>query len=233
MNEPRSSPSAGPASHGHGHDTPTGARPLANAAAKAGAWGFVFVLLRVFAVSGYSWDTAFVISTTLTVTDGLALLLGSLLGEHLLTAALLAGLLPLLAADYLWEPGGRRPSLLLGLVLSMAMLLALTVSFDLWWLPVAVVAMLGVLALVRRSAPQSLANRVLIASLARVGVITAVGVLLVAAFGQTPWVPLEKIETTSGTVNGYVLSVDPGFLNVLTTDHRVKILISRNVLARS
>jgi hypothetical protein len=58
-------------------------------------------------------------------------------------------------------------------------------------------------------------------------------VLLIAAFGQTPWVPLERIQTTSGTVDGYVLSVDPGYLNVLTTDHRVEILISADVVSRS
>lgn len=210
-----------------------GARRLTDGAAQAGAWGLAFVMLRVFAVSGYQWDTAFVVSTTLTVTDGLALLLGSLLAEHLLTAVLVGCLMPLLIVDYLWGPRGRRPTVLLVATLGLATLLALTLSFDMWSLPPATAAVFGTLALTRRSSPRSLARRFLVALMARVSVVAGVGVLLIAAFGQTPWVPLERIETTSGTVVGYVLSVDSGYLNVLTTDHRVQILISGDVLSRS
>jgi O-antigen ligase len=191
------------------------------------------VMLRVFAVSGYRWDTAFVVSTTLTVTNGLTMLLGSLLAEHLLTAALVGCLMPLLVADYLWGDGRRRTSVLLVAALALATSLAVVLSFGLWWLPLAAVAVFGVLAMVRRSPPQSFLRRLLVALLARVSVVAGVGVLLIAAFGQTPWVPLERIQTTSGTVDGYVLSVDPGYLNVLTTDHRVEILISADVVSRS
>ncbi|CAN5903075.1 hypothetical protein BH23ACT10_BH23ACT10_12110 [soil metagenome] len=60
-----------------------------------------------------------------------------------------------------------------------------------------------------------------------------VALLLVAALAQTPWVPTEQIETTDGTITGYVLSVDPGYLNVLTDEQEFVILISSDVRSRT
>lgn len=42
--------------------------------------------------------------------------------------------------------------------------------------------------------------------------------------------PHEVIET--GTIAGHVLSLDPGYLNVLTDDHEFVILISGDVISR-
>lgn len=70
------------------------------------------------------------------------------------------------------------------------------------------------------------------AAIARVGGLTGLATLIVAALVQTPWVPHEQIGTSSGTVSGYVLSVDPGYLNVLTDQHEFVILISNDVLFR-
>ena len=92
-------------------DKARGARALG--AAHVAAWGFVFVILRIFAVSGYDWQTAFGVSTTLGLDDGLGLLFGSLMSGHLLTAGLLAIVLPLLIAAYLWGPRDHRPVVML------------------------------------------------------------------------------------------------------------------------
>lgn len=62
--------------------------------------------------------------------------------------------------------------------------------------------------------------------------VAAVAVLLVAALVQTPWVPREVIETTHGTVTGYVLSVDSGYLNVLTDEHAFVVVLTSDVRAR-
>ena len=75
-------------------------------------------------------------------------------------------------------------------------------------------------------------RRVAFAVLARGVGVAAWAALLIAAFVQTPWVPRETIETTDGTVTGYVLSVDSGFLNVLTDEHTVIILNTSDVRAR-
>lgn len=68
--------------------------PPVHAAAFAAVWAFGFLVLRACAVSGYHWDTAFAVSTTLGLDDGLALLFGSLMAGHLLTAPAAARLVP-------------------------------------------------------------------------------------------------------------------------------------------
>ncbi|WP_182347103.1 hypothetical protein [Tomitella gaofuii] len=75
-------------------------------------------------------------------------------------------------------------------------------------------------------------RRVLGLAMARVGLVGGGGVLIAAAFVQTPWVPLEHIGTTDGELIGYVMSVDPGFVNVLTEDQEFVILPVDSVLSR-
>ena len=230
----------------------------AQLAAYAAVWGFGFLLLRVFAVSGYDWDTAYLVSTTLGLGEGVTLLFGSLMAGHLLTSVLLMGVVPLLVAAYVWGPPGhvlvailmivvlplliaaalwgapgRRPALILLAALSTVLLVALTVSFHSWWLPPAALVLLAVFALIHRLPAEHRVRGATARVMARVGVVTGLAVLLVAAFVQTPWVPHERIVTTDRTITGYVLSVDPGFLNVLTDDHEFVILVSADVLSRS
>lgn len=209
-----------------------GAGRFSGAAAHVAAWGFAFLILRIFAVSGYDWDTAFLVSTTLGLDDGFALVFGSLLAGHLLTELLVVLVLPLLLAAYLWGPKTYRPVVMLLATLTLITLVALTASFNLWWLPLATAAVFGLIALLRRLPPQHRLRRVAAAVFARVGLVTGVAVLLVAAFVQTPWVPHEVIETTDGTLSGYVLSVDSGYLNVLTDEGEFVIVISGDVRSR-
>lgn len=201
-------------------------------AAQVAAWGFAFLLLRVFAVSGYDWDTAFLVSTTLGLDDGLALVFGSLMASYLLTAILLICVLPPLVAASVWGTGEHRRGTMLLAVLFLLVLGALTTSFNLWWLPVATSAVFVTLFLIRRLHPANRLRRFVSTALARVGLMTGLATLLVAAFVQTPWVPQEQIETPGGTITGYVLSVDPGYLNVLTEDYEFVILLSSDVISR-
>ena len=131
-------------------DRGEGPRRYAGALAPATAVGFVFLILRIFAVSGYDWNTAFAVSTTLSLSDGLALLFGSLMAGHELVQVLLVAVLPLLIATYLWSSGGRRAAVLLAATLGSVTLVALTASFRLWWLPLATAAVFGAFALIRR-----------------------------------------------------------------------------------
>ena len=214
--------------------TPPGERPRFSAGdlAPATAVGFVFLILRIFAVSGYDWNTAFAVSTTLSLSDGLALVFGSLMAGHVLVEILLVGVLPLLFATFLWSSGGHRATVLLATTLGSVTLIALTVSFRIWWLPVATAAVFGVFALTRRLPVKHWLRRMFAVAMASVGGVAAVAVLLVAAFVQTPWVPQEQIKTTTGTVIGYVLSVDSGYLNVLTDGHEFVILNTSEVISR-
>src|SRR5699024_9503524 len=137
-------------------------------------------------------------STTLSLSDALTLLVGSLMSGHVLTESLLVCLLPLLLASLLWAQDGRRMVVVIPAVVSAVLLVALTASYGSWWLPVA-----------------------------------AGAVLVIAAFIGTPWVPLEQISTVDGVIDGYVLSVDSGYLNVLTEDAEFVILISGDIVART
>lgn len=215
---------------------PAGPDPHPRSWAGAGtlaAWGFAFLLLRVFAVSGYDWDTAFLVSTTLGLDDGLALLFGSLMASWRLTAVLLACLLPLLIAAALWSGRRHRAVMTLLAVLGVVLLVSLTVSHRLWWPPVATAVVLAGFALIRRLPTVHWARRMFTTALARTGLLIGAGMLLAAAFDQTPWLPLERVETTHGTVVGYVLRVDSGYLNVLTQDQEFVIVLSDDVLSRT
>ncbi|MEO7132139.1 MAG: hypothetical protein ABIZ07_12265 [Dermatophilaceae bacterium] len=207
---------------------------LSLGAAHVAAWGFAFLLLRVFAVSGYDWDTAFLVSTTLGLDDGLALMFGSLMANYLLTAVLLVCILPPLLAASVWGTSEHRPLVMLLAVLGVLVLVALTMSFHLWWLPVATLAVFVVFLLIRRLPEGNALRRTVAKSLARVGLVTGLATLLAAAFVQTPWVPQEQITTKGGTtITGYVLRVDSGYLNVLTDEHEFVILLSTDVLSRT
>lgn len=195
--------------------------------------GFAFVVLRIFAVSQYDWETAFLVSTTLSLNDGLALVFGSLMAGYLLTAFLLMLVLPLLVAAYLWGRRRHRAVVLLFAALGLVVLVALTVSFSFWWLPVAAAVVFAIYALVRRLPRKNRVRRGSTIAMANVGWIVGIAVLLLAALVETPWVPHERIETSDGTINGYVLSVESGFLNVLTDDHEFVILVRSGVLSRT
>lgn len=124
-------------------------RPTISTGALLSVLGFAFIVLRMFAVSGYNWETTFLVSTTLSLNDGLALVFGSLMSGHLLTAFLLMLVLPVLLAAYIWGPRRRRAVVMLLLALGLVAFIALAVSFKFWWLPVATAAVFGVYALIR------------------------------------------------------------------------------------
>lgn len=93
-------------------------------AAAATVWGFGFLILRIFAVSGYDWHTAFLVSNTLRLDDGVALVFGSLMAGHLLTAFALMIVLPLLIVASVWGKRAYRPLLLLLAALGLVLLVA-------------------------------------------------------------------------------------------------------------
>lgn len=204
----------------------------AHAAGFAAAWVFGFLILRIFAVSGYDWNTAFVVSTTLRLDDGMSLLFGSLMAGQLLTAVLLLCVVPLLLAGSVWAPRAHRPVLLLLSALTMILMVALTVSSRFWWLPVAIAVAFGLATLTRRLHANNGLRRAVTIAVSSVGWVAPVALLLVAALVQTPWVPLEQIQTADGPISGYVLSVDSGYLNVLTDEQKFVILISSDVISR-
>lgn len=201
-------------------------------AAHIAAWGFAFLLLRIFAVSGYDWDTAFLVSTTIGLDDGLALLFGSLMADYVLTAVLLVCVLPLVIAASIWGSAERRRTRMMFATLGVVVLATLTASFALWWLPVGALSVLAAFALVRRLPPQNALRKTVGTAFAKVGLMIGLATLVVASFVQTPWVPKEEITTAEGTITAYVLSVDSGYLNAITEDQEFVIILNSDVIAR-
>src|SRR5699024_4669387 len=98
-------------------------------------------------------------------------------GSHVLVEELLIVLLPLFVADFCWAPGGRRPAVVLPAVVGLVVLVALTVSYLLWWLPVATAAVFGLFVVIHSLPRRFPLRRVLAMTLRRVGVVSGVGVL--------------------------------------------------------
>lgn len=212
--------------------SPRAALRLTKIGTKATAWAFAFLVLRIFAVSGYDWSTAFKVSSTINLSEGPALLFGSLMAAHDLMAVLLILMVPLFIATYIWTPRGRRPVVMLAGAVHLVALASHVLSFASWWILPGAALVLILFWFVHRLSPEHRLHRVLTAAMTRVGSIAAVAVLLVAALTHTPWVPREDIDTSDGTITGYVLSVDSGYLNVLTTDHEFVIIIGSDVISR-
>ncbi|GIG63947.1 hypothetical protein Pen01_02420 [Phytomonospora endophytica] len=182
----------------------------------------LFLVLRLFAVTGYDWDTAFAVADAVDIGDAPSVVIGTFMADPEITAALLMLLVPLSLVHLArlgrprWENAGNQVLLVVELVL----LAALVLGLRMWWagaVAAGLTALLGMLVLGGRKGRH---HRLALWSVRRVGPAAGVAVLVMAAVVQTPWVPRERIETTSGPVTGYVLEVEPGFLRVLTGGER-------------
>nr|AFJ68083.1 hypothetical protein [Streptomyces nobilis] len=212
----------------------------------------LFLVLRLFAVSGYDWHTAFAVLHTMDVDDSVSIVMGTLMADPLAAAVYLALLTPL-AVLWLWlslrearqldagDPAQGRPTrpgpksgilLLLGALVPLG---AYVWSFHAWWLPLTALAVGIVLFAIGRGTKadgrlQQLARW----TGRRLGMLILVGWLLAAATVRTPWVPLERIDLRDGAhLRGYVLQAEPGFLKLLTEHRRdFRILTDQEVGSR-
>lgn len=196
----------------------------------------LFLLLRIFAVSRWDWHVAGDVASTVDFGTAPIIVLGTLFAEPTLTGAAIMILLPMVGFD-LFSVRSRESGLSITRLLSVSALAAvgisLIVTVGVWWLPIGSLAIVAAMSGLRVAWEQSFAHTILVALLRRVGLLTGIAVLLLATIVSTPWAPLEVIETTTGSVSGYVLETPSGFLKVLTDDERkLEVLISSDVLSR-
>ncbi|MFJ2741803.1 hypothetical protein ACIO3O_19315 [Streptomyces sp. NPDC087440] len=209
---------------------------------------FLFLLLRLFAVSGYQWHTAFAVLHTLDLDDSIGIVLGTVLADSVVAAVLLVVLLPaflfrvlggFMLAARMRKEGRLDPDArfdmagIVMLAIAVAGMTAYVLSFGTWWLPLAsvlvVAAMVGFGALTRgaqgqvgeasRWAGRHIMGLVLAASV--------LAMLVSAAVVRTPWMPLERVEVKGHEkpLRGYVLEAEPGFLKFLTEEDREFMII--------
>ncbi|CAL9637923.1 hypothetical protein [Streptomyces sp. enrichment culture] len=213
---------------------------------------FAFLVLRLFAVSGHDWHTAFAVLHTLDLDDTIGLVIGTVMADSLASVLFLTLLVPVAALRLVMEVRtaraareralgrGERPERVdltgaLLLLIAVMAVVAYLRTFHSWWLVPLVLAVgaliVGIGYGVR--AGGRLRRGALWASRHLLGLV-ALAMLLGAATVTTPWVPLEQIELRGGEeLRGYVMQAEPGFLKVLTERERAfRILTDQEVRSR-
>ncbi|MEU5690447.1 hypothetical protein [Actinosynnema sp. NPDC020468] len=176
----------------------------------------LFVLLRLLAVAHYDWHTTFALLHTLDLEDAPGLFLGTFMADERISSALLVLLVPLMA---FYGVATRSRAVPLVVTVLVAFLVAHVLTYHHWWVPAAAVVLAAALAVVarrHREGERGPASFVL----HRIGWIVGGLALVVAAVVATPWLPRERVETTTGTIEAYVVETSPGFLKVLQADDR-------------
>lgn len=206
----------------------------AGAIATAGG-AALFVLLRVLAIADWNWHTAFAIAHTVNFDHAVGIVLGTLMANEILTGVLLIWLLPLSLIHAAWplDHGERTAGGILLAATMVAASIALVSTSHSWWVFVGAAVVAVSFLAARRFLHYGRVHDAVRFLLERVGPTALLGALVLAAVVRIPWVPLERIETDSGTLTGYVMASDPGFLKVLTEDERhLLILVDDTVSER-
>ncbi|OLR94088.1 hypothetical protein BJP25_13550 [Actinokineospora bangkokensis] len=184
----------------------------------------LFVLLRLLAVAHYDWHTAFALLHTLDFEDAPAIFLGTFMANEVVSSVLLVAILPFTVFAKLTgraHPEERAQwvgSALLSVVL-VSLIVAHVRTFHSWGLLIGIAVLAVLIPLVQRGRSHPRVGKAVEFVLQRSRLLAATAALACAAAVSTPWVPLERIETTTeGTRDYYVFDVSPGFLKVLTED---------------
>lgn len=196
----------------------------------------VIVLLRLIAVSGWSWHTAAAVAETIEISDVTTIGLGTVFEQPILSGIIVAVIVPFAMIRLIRRiRGGVEAAIAPALVLVAASMtgLMLIMSRHQWWLPVISVAGLVGLVVGERMVAQDVWQpRIRLTVHLLMAVMVSISLVL-AAVVPTPWVPREHIVTTQGEFAGYVLETEAGFLKVLVReDHELLIIPTSEVLSR-
>src|SRR5699024_3322083 len=199
----------------------------------------IFLLLRLMAVSHWNWKTVFQIGDIINFNDAISIVFGTLFAEPMYTGLIIMVLLPLTILRVVWPMSSDRTpvALVVGILLLVAIFtctIAMVLTYRYWWL-LAGAVIIGLLVVAGRLLwHRGYGYTIISWVLRRTAVIAGLGGLLLATVVTDPWLPLECIETTSETIDGYTLKVDTGDLNALTHDERgVDSIMGYDVVSRS
>ncbi|GEE02496.1 hypothetical protein nbrc107696_29420 [Gordonia spumicola] len=196
----------------------------------------LFLVLRLLAVAHWDWHVVAAIADTFDFSDAFPIAFGTVVGQPLLTGILIAVLLPLVLMRVLWPMDKHRGTItvssVLGSVTLITMAISMTVTFGNPWTVVGAAAVGAAVIGMRLWWRTGVVHDTLLRLSRRVGVLTATGLLILAAVNDVPWMGEERIHTDTGVVEGYVLDAQPGFLHVLTHDREVVIIPDADVHSR-
>lgn len=196
----------------------------------------LFLLLRMFAVSNWDWHTAAEALGTIDFGNVIPVGFGTLIAAPAITAIIIVWLLPLAVLNAFWPTrlgaNYRLSQLMIAIALSVAFI-ALVKTFAWWWLVVAAVVVAGLVTVGRLLWRRGMGRTIVRGILHHAGITAVIAILILAAVVRTPWTPKEEITTTDGVVTGYVLKVESGYLQVLTSgDRKMEIVVGSDVVAR-
>lgn len=195
----------------------------------------LFLLLRLLAVAHWDWSTVAKIADTFDFGDSFAIAFGTIAAQPVVTGMFVAVLLPLVLLRIFWPAPAHRGQLAISTVLAAAVLIAvafaMTVTYRNPWTLIGIAAMAALFVLLRLFAHGRL-HRVVNLIGERIALIAILGILVLAAVNDTPWMGEEQITTRDAVIDGYVLEEAPGFLHVLTEDREVLIVPTDDVVAR-
>lgn len=197
----------------------------------------LMIILRVFALSGWEWEDARDIVTTINIGDVPSIIIDTVYSMPVVSAFIVAVGGPLVAALTLrrWRRKGRvDPVHLVLLVLIVAAAISLLYSFAFWWMLALLILITFALLMVLSSRAPGRVRRAGNAVVTHT-IFACVGLeLIVAAFAPTPWMQREMITLNSGTtIDCYVLEVESGFVKILDQDRHVQVLISGDIASRT
>lgn len=196
----------------------------------------LFLLLRMFAISNWDWHTTTEVLASVNFSNAIPIAFGTLFAAPKITAALVSVLLPVAAVDLAWpvRNSGRSVDQYMLVAALTVITFALVLSYQMWWILVIAAAIGGVFMAVRLARKRGTTHEAISWAMRKVGAVAMIAFLILAAVIRTPWTVREHIETTTETVEGYVLEVPSGYLTVLTSgDREVKILVSSEVESRT
>ncbi len=196
----------------------------------------LFLVLRMLAVAQWDWHTVAAIADTFDFADAFPIAFGTVAGQPVLTGAFVAVLLPLFALRVLWPTDRHRGTItvstVLGAVTLATIALSMTVTFHNPWTLIGALVVGLLFVALRLWSRRGTVHDLLIRASRRVWLLTAAGVLVLAAVNDAPWMGEELIHTDSGVIDGFVLEAEPGFLHVLTHDREVVIVPDSEVHSR-
>lgn len=195
---------------------------------------FLLLFLRILAVSRWNWDIAAQLVESFDFEDAFAVALGTLFERPVVTGILLCVIMPALIFRLVIHLRVRQASLMdiLLLISTLATAIMLWRSFSMWWVVAASTAVAAVLIAAfyiwnRKDRPKWFLD---IGK--RIGVLVGAALLLLAVLVDTPWLGEEDIYLKDEVIRGYVLTAEPGFLKVMTSDREIIMLSDQDVVKR-
>ncbi len=183
----------------------------------------LFLLLRIMAVAEWDWYIAGMIVDSINFGDVMGVFLGTLFSRPVLMSIGVLILTPLSIINLIWRiKDGKTPSfgLILLILFLGVLIISITSTLHNWWLPIGIAVVSFVLLILRLFWQHGAGQRLFLKLFKATKAVAVVWILLFAVLIDTPWMEEEKIETTNGTVNGYVLQVTAGFMKVLSNKPR-------------